>query len=393
MMVEIEPFNLDWEEQDNQVIQALYDLEKDKPKELRHKIFSVNGTDWTSWTMRDHLYKKNRYPTQARGLFTSRRSDGKYTVQVRGYDKFFNINETEATQWHILNKQVQGPFEITAKENGCIIFITADTPTQLLATSKHTIPAPRDDSTSHGGMGYRWLMTHLEASHQSPTDLAAWLYKHRVTLVAELCDDEFEEHVVPYREKRGLYLHGINYNTTTLRTLPIKTVHEVAHHYGFLTVESKQVEDWAEVRRLADTIQQNSTTSLPWSVDEQGKESEGLVIRCRRQGDDFFFKVKNDIYLVYREYREVTKALLKVNGSLVTLACLDKKPKIRYEKTLYYVYWLQERIVNHPEWFYHYLDNKGVVAVRQAFEQDWNNGLLVGLDSDHLDRLVDRDSK
>lgn len=96
--MEIEPFQLEWEQEDHNVIQALYDLEADKPKDLRHKTYTVNGSEeWTSWTMRDHLYKKHRYPTQARGLFTMCQ-EGRYAVKARGYDKFFNINETEVTQ-------------------------------------------------------------------------------------------------------------------------------------------------------------------------------------------------------------------------------------------------------------------------------------------------------
>ncbi|ORZ17775.1 RNA ligase-domain-containing protein [Absidia repens] len=404
-------FNLEWEEQDHQVIEALYTLQQEKPKELRHKGFQVNGSEWISWTMRDHLYKKYRYPTQARGLFTMRQADGRHVVKVRGYDKFFNINETEVTQWHVLEKETHGPYDITAKENGCIIFIAAASSTDLIATSKHTIPEPKDSQSSHGGMGYRWLLQHLASVNCAPESLAAWLHHHRVTLVAELCDDDFEEHVVPYRTDRGLYLHGINFNTTTLRTWPIQQVHQVAKQFGFRTVATRPIPDLPSVRRLANTIQQNTTGVLTWMDEEEARESEGIVIRCRRRrqqqqhDEDFFFKVKNDTYLVYREYREVTKALVEVvtddtNNDRPRVifktaggAGAGKKPKIRFEKTLYYVPWLRARVLDHPEWFYQYASNKGVVAVRQAFEKDWHDGKLVELDVDNLDSLVERDSR
>jgi tRNA splicing ligase len=234
-------------------------------------------------------------------------------------------------------------------------------------------------------MGYRWLLDHLGSTMtESPSSLASWVHHYRLTLVAELCDDGFEEHVVPYSTS-GLYLHGINYNTTTLRTLPISVVHAVARRFGFLTVDAQSLSTLADVRLLADRVH----TDPKWNG---GKESEGMVVRCQLDNHDFFFKVKNDTYLVYREYRELTKQLLKVTPEIGVAVPL-KKPKVRYEKAWYYVAWLLLRVVDHPEWFAHYLENKGVVKVRLAFEQDWDAGNVALLDVEHVDRWVERDSK
>jgi tRNA splicing ligase len=85
---------------DHSVIEQLYKVKEESPKLLRSKDFSLeNEVTWTSWTMQEHVYKKNpsAFPTQARGLFT-RKVDDKYTVAVRGYDKFFNLFETQDTQ-------------------------------------------------------------------------------------------------------------------------------------------------------------------------------------------------------------------------------------------------------------------------------------------------------
>ncbi|CAO3630588.1 unnamed protein product [Cunninghamella blakesleeana] len=410
MTIDIPLFKPEWEEQDDQVIRALYDYEEKNKKELRHKAFFVDDVELVSWTMRDHLYKKNKYPTHARGLFTQYQK-GKYSVRVRGYDKFFNINETDATQWHTLKKETEGPFEITAKENGCIIFISATTPNDLVATSKHTIPEPKDNPTNHGGIGYRWLLKQLSNVNIEPQVLADWLYHQRITLVCELCDDNFEEHIVPYSEKEsGLYLHGINYNTTSFHTLPISIVHQVAKKYGFLMIDSIELNDFQQLEQLANDVKLNTSGVLNWMVttthhshphsnnnnnnnnneeeeeeesDHQIKrqrESEGVVIRCKKKqtGDDFLFKVKNDTYLVYREYREVTKAIVEVqkNHQTVKVKSNLKPIKYHYEKTLYYIHWLLLRIKDHPEWFLEFHHNKGIVKVRQAFEKDWEEGLI-----------------
>ncbi|KAI8343249.1 RNA ligase-domain-containing protein [Chlamydoabsidia padenii] len=362
--MEIEPYKLEWEAQDHQAIESLIRQKEATPKELRCRHFKVNDAEWTSWIMLEHLYKKtpSRYPTQARGLFTMRQPNGQYTVQVRGYDKFFNLGETDMTKWSSLEQRTVGPYTITSKENGCIVFIAATSATELIATSKHMIPTPRDDPSSHGGVGYRWLQQHLASVHQTPSTLAGWLSKYRVTLVAELCDDSFEEHIIPTTIP-GLYLHGINYNTiTALHTLPMTTVQHVARHFGFHPIQAHTVQDIFTLRSNLSAMNEN--------------ESEGIVIRCGMDSVDYFFKVKYDMYLMYREYRQVTLAIL---GGLDKNKN-KKKLKIRFDKTLYYIHWLHDRLMDHPEWFEGYLNNKGIVAVRKAFEQDWSDGGLVGVD-------------
>lgn len=52
----------------------------------------------TSWKMTEHMYfnADNKFPTLARGLF-SEELDGQERIVARGYDKFFNTNETAWT--------------------------------------------------------------------------------------------------------------------------------------------------------------------------------------------------------------------------------------------------------------------------------------------------------
>lgn len=85
----------------NQVVKDLEQYKKDFHKELRSRDFTMeNGQVWTSWTMRETCYKKkaDTFPTMARGIFTQRLANDQYQVMVRGYDKFFNVFETNATQ-------------------------------------------------------------------------------------------------------------------------------------------------------------------------------------------------------------------------------------------------------------------------------------------------------
>lgn len=75
---------------------------------------------------------------------------------------------------------------MTAKENGCIIFIAALSKEKVIVTSKHSIPAEKTDIKVHGGVGYNWVLKHLDSVGKTESDLAGWLFDKKVTLVSEV---------------------------------------------------------------------------------------------------------------------------------------------------------------------------------------------------------------
>lgn len=189
-----------------------------------------------------------------------------------------------------------------------------------------------------------------------------------------MCDDAFEEHVLAYEPKEsGLYLHGINYNTGVLHTLPIETVRCVATYFGFHPIDYVKLDTLQQVRTLAEETRE--------SGEYRGRLIEGIVVRCKRKNTDFFFKIKNDKYLLYREWREATKALIDAKDGAVKLKP-NVQPKVFYEKSKYYVLWLRERLKDHPEWFKDYKQNKGIIDVRRRFEEFYENGDLGSLKGD-----------
>lgn len=184
-----------------------------------------------------------------------------------------------------------------------------------------------------------------------------------------MCDDDFEQHILPYTDKaRGLYLHGINYNTDILHTLPSDTVQKTAIAFGFHITDFKILDTVKQVKQFGDEMQQTGLYD--------GREVEGAVVRCKRNGKDFLFKIKNEQYLVYREYREVTKALIQVSDEGHVSIKEDKKARCTYEKTPYYIEWLHQRVVDKPEWFREFKLQKGIIHVRQEFERFWETGKL-----------------
>ena len=112
---------------------------------------------------------------------------------------------------------------------------------------------------------------------------------------------------------------------------------------------------------------------------------EGFVVRCTvsdhvdmvgdgtppyRSGAPFFFKIKFDEpYLLYRQWREVTRAMLPLLDDKPSKDRADVLRKIRSRikrpEVSVYADWCEEMMKKEPELFAGY--NRGVVRVRERF--------------------------
>jgi tRNA ligase len=79
-----------------------------------------------------------------------------------------------------------GPYYLTLKSNGCIIFIASLSPDKIIVTSKHSLGQHSEGETSHAMRGEYWLRKHLEFKGKSVEDLASRLYRDNLTAVAEV---------------------------------------------------------------------------------------------------------------------------------------------------------------------------------------------------------------
>ncbi|EHY56064.1 tRNA ligase [Exophiala dermatitidis] len=323
--------------------------------------FAVEGTKGISvdsWRFQDWDYKRDDLPTYARGLFTTKRSDGTPEIVVRGYDKFFNVDEVPSTKWENIERDTMGPYELSVKENGCIIFMAGLEDGTLLVCSKHSTGARTDIAESHAMVGEKWIKRHLESVGKTTRDLAKALRAMNATAVGELCDDEFEEHVLEYPPDRaGLYLHGINFNLPEFVTLSGPEVHEFADKWGFKKAQYVMIQTIDEVK---DFLHKCAETGS-WA----GRDTEGFVVRCKKRSNyrayaaDWFFKYKfEEPYLMYRQWREATKALIA-----------GKTPKIKKHKkiTEEYLLYVRRQLAKDPAIGKAYTQNHGIIKMRDGF--------------------------
>jgi tRNA ligase len=324
----------------------------------KHTFTLPNGGTVDSWKMQDWDYKKANLPTYARGLFTYKNREGNVEIAVRGYDKFFNHGEVRKTEWTNVQRDTRGPYELSVKENGCIIFISGLDDGSLLVCSKHSTGGRGDVELSHACAGEKWVERHIASVGKKKEDLARTLRSMNATLVAELCDDQFEEHVLAYTpDQAGLYVHGINLNLPEFATYPGHLVDKFADEWGMKKVVYVMEDDIGEVKKFLDKVAETG--------NYHGRDTEGFVIRCQaRESEggpyvDWFFKYKfEEPYLMYRQWRECTRALIA-----------GKPP--RYKKhegiTKEYLNFARRQFVQNPNLAKQYNLNHGIIKLRDDF--------------------------
>ena len=348
-----------------EVAEMLRGLESNKGKgkgkggfSCKQTTFAIDSTDIKvdSWRMQDWDYKKPNLPTYARGLFTTK-TKGQPEIAVRGYDKFFNHGEVRETEWRYVKQDTRGPYELSVKENGCIIFLSGLADGTLLVCSKHSTGYRLDTDVSHAKAGEQWVDKHLARVGKTRLDLATRLREMNATAVAELCDDEFEEHVLEYTpDSAGLYLHGINLNLPEFATYPHHLVDQFADEWGFKKTMYIIKNDINDVKEFLDGIAETG--------NYDGRDTEGFVIRCQSKAStgewhDWFFKYKfEEPYLMYRQWRECTKAVIA-----------GKAPKYKKHKkiTEEYLLFARKQLHANPGLGKAYQANHGIIKMRDDF--------------------------
>jgi tRNA ligase len=319
---------------------------------------SRDGIRVDSWRMQEFDYKKKNLPTYARGLFTIRNKN-RSEIAIRGYDKFINVNEVPETKWDNIFTHTEGPYELTLKENGCIIFVSGLEDDTLLVCSKHSTGDRGDIELSHASAGEQRLERQLERLGKTKADLARELKERNVTAVAELCDDTFEEHILAYGpETAGLYLHGMNLNLPEFMTYPGPLVQQFAEDWGFVKTGLFVMKKAQDVRAF---LEQAAETGA-----HDGRDIEGFVIRCKMSPEpgrepyaDWFFKYKfEEPYLMYRQWRECTKSLIS-----------GKQPRFKKHQkiTEEYLLYARKRLAADRSLGKLYNQNHGIIALRNDF--------------------------
>lgn len=334
-----------------------------------------------SWKFNEWDYGKNniKLPCNARGLFIL--DDNKNPeIVARGYDKFFSVDEVPFTKWQWIEENTVGPYEISLKANGCIILFSGLADGTLVTCSKHSTGPREDTDRNHAKAGEQFLFHQLQKLNIDPKKFAKELYDLNVTAVAEYCDDSFEEHILAYTENNaGLYLHGLNLNQPLFNTLGMHQVNQFGSKYGFMPLETIIMDD---INMLRPFLEDRAKTG-----SYEGKEIEGFVIRSHKlDGNAFFFKYKfEEPYLMYRQWREVTKDYIQTKSRISNF----RKHKFITNKYLDFVIPL---LNNDERLCQDYLNSFGIINLRNMFLNYYGMTGMEILNHEKLEELALRNA-
>lgn len=371
-------------------------------KQTYHVGESLEVTRWKFNEFSYYNTKKHSLPIRSRGLFILNDKDSNENrICIRGYDKFFNIDEVRETKIDQLQQNTVGPYCVTIKENGCIVFVSGLKNGDLLISSKNNLYLEMDSekqvhSKDHAKEGFLQIKKLFKDDEKQMKTLGTTLYENNLTAVFELCDDQFEEHVISYENNNaGLYLHGLNLNDIKFTTMSMPHVNDFAEKFGFKQIKFFYKDTFESLQAfLKDAALSNTFDN---------REIEGFVIRCFKKdsNDDFFFKYKfEEPYLLYRQLREVTNDYINT-----------KKRSYYFKKNQYitnkYLDYVVDILDNNNEVAHDFAVNrKGIINLRMDFFQKENlldsNGLLdlkrlydlEASNSQNTDELpIDKDTK
>ncbi|KAF8262337.1 RNA ligase-domain-containing protein [Lactarius quietus] len=269
-------------------------------------------------------------------------------------------------------------------------FIVALLPLKHLITSNHSPGLVRGALESHAQVCECWLCRHLKQGGKD--DRAArkdTIYEeqdHRnggasraftnpilpnTHSPPQLCDDDFEEHILPCSAyKTGLHHHGIN-DSDCMRDFlaqPPAVLDTFEREWGFMPTLSLYLPSVQDVRTFTDEVGRSRT----WN----GEPLEGFIVSAtvrsskpleapppRADGSSFFFKVKFDeSFMMYRDWREIKKAILARGEG----AKLPKSNIARAEAKVY-VKWVREEIKEHAKLFDGYTKGHRIIATHERF--------------------------
>lgn len=154
------------------------------------------------------------------------------------------------------------------------------------------------------------------------------------------------------------------------QTQSLDRVNEFAREWGFFETPYHTEGSVEKVREFSDAVKEDGA----W----KGEPIEGFVVRCYVKdsldsndpdvppyppGSSFFFKIKFDEpYLMYRDWREITKIILNKKAPPLS--------KLKRVESRLYSNWVCGEIKRVPQQFRDYNKGKGIIAVRDRF-LDW----------------------
>ena len=246
---------------------------------------------------------------KARGLFIDTKN---YEVALRGYDKFFNYEENDATSAYSLKRNIKFPVNVYIKENGFLGLVSADSNGNIIFATKAQI-----------GSNYAQILKKnmYDIYGEKCVDkIAKFCYNNNVTMLFECIDTKLDPHIIKYKKNECILLDIVD-NDMKFSKMPYIDMCNVAMEIG---VEHKYfdrtINNYDDLMDYISLINKDYFTLRTDRIDDECVE--GFVFE---DDDGFMFKLKTPYYREWKMLRNVAHTVLKTGTYNYTSRLLTKE--------------------------------------------------------------------
>ena len=284
--------------------------------------------------------KWNDLTVTARGLYIDTE---KNKIVLRGYSKFWNIDERDETSMPNLRKKLEFPVQAYLKENGFLGLVSVYEDELILSTKSKL-----------DGIHNEWFKEIFNNSlnEESKCKLKSYLLENDSTAVFEVIDCKNDPHIIEYNDNKIILLDIIKNTLNTERT-SFKRLKEIASDIGLnckkhvLTI--KNYEDFVDI---VDACKKELYTL-------NGEYIEGYVFE---DSNGYMTKLKTGYYQFWKHMRSISSEVYNKGYSEKTGSLLSPLANEFYV-------WLRDSLVgrNKEE---RNKNAKDIITLRKEFEQN-----------------------
>lgn len=229
---------------------------------------------------------------KARGFFFNNKTR---EIVARGYEKFFNVGETEETSMDALRETLVFPVTTYIKENGFLGNIGYDAETDsLFIASKSTPEGTFAD--------YFRAIVESKLSERQLEELKRYLRDTESSMTFEVIDPVNDPHMIEYDEP-DMVLLDIIQRSSDFDKAPINVVERVGKKFGLTTkVPAMQFKD----ANALEGWMENVTKDMNYRIG--GLHHEGVVLE---DANGYMTKVKFPYYSFWKQMRSMKDRIVR----------------------------------------------------------------------------------
>ena len=289
--------------------------------------------------------------TKARGLYIDTKHN---EIVARGYEKFFNYNEVDATKPESLSRNLTFPIQVYIKENGFLGIVSTDHDGDIIFASKSTL----------GGDHALMLKENMYKIYGEDKikKIQDYAKEHNVSFVFEVIDIERDPHIIKYKQNECILL-DIIYNDIKFHKLSYDEMRRVAMDIGIKTkyrdaYNDIEIKSYKELSAFIDMVTTPTFRATTDRIDD--KCIEGFVFE---DANGFMFKLKLPYYNEWKMLRSASSKIFR-SGNINFTGALQSV------ESNYFYGWCRdkfEELDKQQRWDY---SKRDIISLRDEFRKD-----------------------